>query len=86
MTDTSPRPPDPYLDILTQHPGSRLTPDEVEFGRAMQEYQTRTRRRYPAWSEVLYVLRLLGYAKARPENGEGGSALTPNPSPSETAL
>ena len=45
------------------NPGGELTDDEVEFGLAMHAYQLRYRRRYPAWSEVLYVLRTLGYAK-----------------------
>lgn len=53
------------------HPGSELTDDEVEFGRAMYEYQQRHRIRYPAWSDVLFVLRSLGYRKlAQAESDE----------------
>ena len=66
------------------HPGSELTADEVEFGLAMDEFQRRYRVRYPAWSEILFVLHTLGYRKA--VRAEDVSALTPNPSPSETVL
>ena len=48
------------------HPGSELTADEVEFGLAMDEFQRRYRVRYPAWSEILFVLHTLGYRKAGP--------------------
>ena len=47
-------------------PGSELTGDVLEFIKAMAAYQKRYARRYPAWSEVLYVLRTLGYAKRVP--------------------
>ncbi len=58
----------PNLPILVSNefPGSELTGDVLEFIRAMHAYQTRYRRRYPSWSEVLYVLRTLGYAKRVP--------------------
>ena len=46
------------------YPGSELTADEVEFGLAMDEFQRRYRVRYPAWSEILFVLHALGYRKA----------------------
>jgi hypothetical protein len=52
--------------VSNEFPGSELTGDVLEFIRAMHAYQTRYRRRYPAWSEVLYVLRTLGYAKRVP--------------------
>ncbi len=45
------------------HPGSELTADEVEFGLAMDEFQRRYRVRYPAWSDILFVLHALGYRK-----------------------
>ena len=32
--------------------------------RAMQEYKARSGRMFPTWSEVLEVLRTLGYEKA----------------------
>ncbi len=37
--------------------------DEWEFMQAMQEYKHRSGRNFPTWSEVLEVLRALGYAK-----------------------
>jgi hypothetical protein len=44
-------------------PGAELTADELEFGRAMDAYKRDYRRPSPAWSEVLAVLKSLGYAK-----------------------
>jgi hypothetical protein len=37
---------------------------ETEFMHAMQEYKRSSGRMFPTWSEVLEVLRGLGYAKA----------------------
>ena len=37
--------------------------EEVEFMRAMDEYKRRAGRQFPTWSEVLEVLRNLGYRK-----------------------
>jgi hypothetical protein len=37
---------------------------ELELMNAMQEYKTSSGRMFPTWSEVLEVLRGLGYAKA----------------------
>ncbi len=52
--------------VSYEYPGSELTDDAWEFVRAMEAYQRRYKRRYPQWSEVLYVLRTLGYAKCVP--------------------
>ncbi len=38
-------------------------PDEVEFMRAMDDYKRRSGRQFPTWSEVLEVVRDLGYRK-----------------------
>ncbi|QDT54525.1 hypothetical protein Pan44_25580 [Caulifigura coniformis] len=38
-------------------------PDEVEFMRAMDDYKRRSGRPFPTWSEVLEVVRDLGYRK-----------------------
>lgn len=38
--------------------------DELEFMMAMQDYKRRSGRMFPTWSEVLEVLRDLGYTKA----------------------
>lgn len=52
-------------------PGSALTPDQVEFGAAMERYMRLRRRRFPTWHEVLEVVLALGYRKVvvapRPE-------------------
>ncbi len=58
----------PNLPVLVSNefPGSELTGDVLEFITAMHAYQRRYRRRYPSWSEALYVLRTLGYAKRVP--------------------
>jgi hypothetical protein len=40
---------------------------ELEFMHAMQEYKYRSGRMFPTWSEVLEVLRNLGYQKDCPD-------------------
>jgi hypothetical protein len=40
--------------------------DEVDFMRAMDEYKRRSGRQFPTWSEVLEVLRAMGYRKVEP--------------------
>jgi len=42
------------------------TPDEIEFMSAMDEYKRRSGRMFPTCSEVLEVLKSLGYAKSHP--------------------
>ena len=37
--------------------------DEREFRSAMEQYKRRSGRLFPTWSEILEVLRSLGYAK-----------------------
>jgi len=41
-------------------------PDEVEFMKAMDDYKRRSGRQFPTWSEVLEVIRDLGYRKVAP--------------------
>jgi len=41
--------------------------DEVEFMKAMDDYKRKSGRMFPTWSEVLEVVRSLGYAKPNPE-------------------
>ncbi len=60
------REPNVPIAVSHAHPGSEIEGDALEFVRAMAAYQKRYRRRYPAWTEVLYVLRTLGYAKVVP--------------------
>lgn len=37
--------------------------DEIDFMRAMDDYKRRSGRQFPTWSEVLEVLRSMGYRK-----------------------
>lgn len=37
--------------------------DEIEFMRAMDEYKRKSGRMFPTWSEVLEVVRGLGYSR-----------------------
>jgi hypothetical protein len=39
------------------------TDDEISFMKAMDQYKRDNRRPFPTWSEVLEVLRALGYRK-----------------------
>lgn len=43
--------------------GADYTDEEREFLHAMDDYITRTGRRFPAWTEALGVLKSLGYRK-----------------------
>ena len=42
---------------------TELTPDDVELGKAMDQYMRDNDRPFPAWHEVLAVLVSLGYRK-----------------------
>ncbi|MBY0459508.1 MAG: hypothetical protein K2V38_19470 [Gemmataceae bacterium] len=55
--------------------------DETEFMKAMDRYKRENRRPFPTWSEVLEVLRSLGYRRvAEVTDLPGrGSGTTPNP-------
>lgn len=50
-------------------------PDEIEFMKAMDDYKRRSGRQFPTWSEVLEVIRDLGYRKVAAQSttyeGEG---------------
>jgi hypothetical protein len=46
-------------------PQGELTAAECEFVHAIQEYKQSSGRMFPTWSEVLEVLRSLGYRKER---------------------
>ncbi len=39
------------------------TDDEIEFMRAMDDYKRRAGRQFPTWSEVLEVLKSMGYKR-----------------------
>ena len=59
--------------IGEKHPGSEYAADEVEFLKAME--LLKRSRPFPTWSEVLRVLKGLGYRKVEsdsaPPTGEG---------------
>src|SRR6476659_5517848 len=57
--------------------------EETEFMKAMDRYKRENRRPFPTWSEVLEVLRSLGYRRvAEPTALPGkGSGVTPTPAP-----
>jgi hypothetical protein len=40
------------------------TDEEIEFMRAMDDYKRRAGRQFPTWSEVLEVLKGMGYKRA----------------------
>lgn len=44
-------------------PGSNYSDDEREFIVAIERYKRENRRPFPAWHEVLAVLKSLGYRK-----------------------
>ena len=46
---------------------------EQEFIRAMQDYKEKSGRMFPTWSEVLEVLRGLGYRKAADDRSVQGA-------------
>lgn len=77
------RRPHLHYDDLTQHPRPErnindypLSTDEVEFINAINDYKTKFNRPFPTWSEILHVLRTLGYLRADfplpPMPAEGG--------------
>ena len=39
------------------------TTDEIEFMRAMDEYKRKAGRQFPTWSEVLEVIKSMGYKR-----------------------
>ena len=49
--------------LLPARPIEVTTEDEHEFRLAMEEYKRQSGRLFPTWSEILEVLRSLGYAK-----------------------
>jgi hypothetical protein len=59
--------------------------DETEFMKAMDRYKRDNRRPFPTWSEVLEVLRALGYRRVAEATAlpggkkEGGATQTPAP-------
>ena len=51
--------------------------DEIEFMRAMDEYKRRSGRMFPTWSEVLEVVKSLGYQRVGGQPHASQSELRP---------
>lgn len=47
----------------SDHNAADYSPDELEFLKAIERYKRVKRRPFPKWTEVLQVLRDLGYHK-----------------------
>ena len=90
------RRPHLHYEDLTPHPRPDrnindypLSTDEVEFINAINDYKSKFNRPFPTWSEVLHVLRTMGYVRADatfPFPSEGGPfdpapSGTPDPTP-----
>ena len=50
--------------------------DEIEFMKAMDQYKRDNRRPFPTWSEVLEVMRALGYRKVAAQSMMPGLSTT----------
>jgi len=62
------------------------TEEELEFMKAMERYKRENRRPFPTWSEVLEVLRSLGYRRvAEPTALPTGKRERSSPSPSPSS-
>ena len=64
------RRPHLHYEDLTPHPRPDrnindypLSTDEVEFINAINDYKTKFNRPFPTWSEVLHILRTMGYLR-----------------------
>jgi hypothetical protein len=57
--------------------------DEIEFMKAMDQYKRDNRRPFPTWSEVLEVLRALGYRKVAAQSIMPGLSTTLPPKVTE---
>jgi len=51
--------------------------DEISFMKAMEQYKRSNRRPFPTWSEVLEVIRALGYRKTEAPTALPGLPVTP---------
>ena len=58
--------------------------DETDFMKAMDRYKRENRRPFPTWSEVLEVLRSLGYRKVAEPTDLPGTKRPPAAEPAKT--
>jgi len=59
------------VSISAVNLGADLTPEQVEFGKAMERFKRERRRPFPTCSEVLEVLKSLGYRKVDQPKEDG---------------
>ncbi len=59
--------------------------DETDFMKAMDRYKRDNRRPFPTWSEVLEVMRSLGYRKVAEPTDLPGARRSPAPEPAAKA-
>jgi hypothetical protein len=59
------------------------TNDEIEFMKAMDQYKRDNRRPFPTWSEVLEVMRALGYRKVAEQSQMPGLSTSMPPKAEE---
>src|SRR5260370_31721261 len=59
------------------------TNDEIEFMKAMDQYKRENRRPFPTWSEVLEVMRALGYRKVAEQSQMPGLSTSMPPKAEE---
>jgi hypothetical protein len=63
-------PPPLRKQLLTSCTSENIpTGDALEFALSIQDYKDRTGHRFPTWSEVLDVVKSLGYAKSTDSRG-----------------
>lgn len=73
-TDPSSSSPSSPSQAPQPHPAPFVPADaELEFLNAMQEYKRTSGRMFPTWSEVLEVLKNLGYEKPTQSGGPSNS-------------
>jgi hypothetical protein len=78
------RAPHAHYDDLTRHPRPErnindypLSTDEVEFINAITDYKEKFTRPFPTWSEILHVMRTLGYTRLPEEILSQGAEVVP---------
>lgn len=74
---SSPDVPDQYRGNVRSINEYPLEPDELEFINAINAYRQRYGRPFPTWSEVLHVLKFLGYRRAAAEEADGPGSPAP---------
>jgi hypothetical protein len=65
-----PKKPPRRGNVLTSEPD--YADEETEFIKAMDRFKREKRKPFPTWSEVLAVLKALGYRKVSAAPAEGG--------------